>query len=134
MRNIYTGEPVNTFYEALGYKYFTDDCKKTCIEINRNNFSRKYIFNYETNTEFSTDVIPECKFIILSKEKSHEHIILTNYPMNNNHGQQLRQSFGENWTHFKSGYMFMSDEKLRLEYTDKNKNNIVIIISVMENK
>ncbi|MDE6665986.1 MAG: hypothetical protein K2K14_07390 [Ruminococcus sp.] len=132
MKNIYTGETVSTFYEALGYKCFTDNSKKILIEININHFSRKYIFDYKTNTEFSADVIPECKFIILSKEKNHEHIILTNHSMANNHGQQLRQSFGENWTYFKSGYMFKSEEKLYLEYTDKNKNKTMLIISVTE--
>lgn len=136
-RNIYTGDLVDNFYEALGYNYFKDFNKKIHIEMMKNKIVQKiYEFEYETNTEYTIvdSFLYDFKFIILSKGKEQkEQIVLVNYDMINNDGNQLRQSFAESWNYFKNGYYFILNEKLYLEYTDEDKNKISLIIVIEEN-
>lgn len=100
--NIFTGEEVNNVFEALGYKYYADDSKKIYTKLN--NEEKEY--DFRTNTELCFN---DLKFIIC-QDKAGELIILFNVTMENDIENQVRQSFTDGWTFFKSAYFIDGNE------------------------
>lgn len=116
--NIYTGEEVKDKFESLGYYKYSDANKKIHLQYN----GQEKIFDYSTNTEYSYN---DLKFIICRINKENLIILFNVYMKENSEHGQLRESFADSWTYFKSAYSFNINETLEFEY-ESNKIKIFI--------
>lgn len=110
--NIYTGKEENSYFEALGFKYYIDDNKKIYTRLN----DEEKVFEYKTNIEFCFN---DLKFIIC-QENNGDLIILFNIIMENNVENQIRGTFVDGWTYFHSAYFIDVNEESHFKWLNNN--------------
>lgn len=73
-KNIFTGEEVDNYFEAFGYKKFMND-RSLNVELN----DKKFDFIYETNIEYKCD---DLRFVVCSRDNE-KYCIAFNKNMKN---------------------------------------------------